>query len=411
MSKTSTVLDRPVAADPIQGKTPTIDPMRVFGFREAVETAIKNGTKPVLPDHPEFPNPRHRMNQELVDQIRSDGKVYDPVDIVIASDGAIVIWDGKTRLQAVAEAYVEDPKTLAFSEIPYTLSELDKRTIHAEAVRRGLEDERQPLSPYEQAIAIKRLMDEDGYTKEDIVTALGITNRGGMQRLLTMLRILDASAKVIKAWQTGKIDLTDANLLAQEKSATKQNEKLEKLLTAKSKGGQGRDARKAAGLKQPNFGTLGWKEAIINFGDNVYPEAKRLFKEGLHLKDPDSVNWGNRDERNDYLSAQETLTRYSTTMQFFKLDGVPLREQFEAIETRLSDEQRSDLIQWMPPAEKPKAPAAPKSKDAPKAPAKATLKKPSGKPNKAATTKKITVVTGGKGSTKTTGKVRETVAA
>lgn len=276
----NSVLDRKVSSDPIQGKTPTIDPMRVYGFKEAVQEAIKNKKKPVLKDHPEFINPRHRMNQELVDQIREDGRIYDPVDLKIASDGEIVVWDGKTRFQAIAEEYVEDPKTDKFAEVPYTLSNLDWRTIHAEALRRGLEDERQPLSPYEQAVGIKRLMDEDGYTMDDVVIALGITNRGGKQRLLTVLRILDASPKVIKAWQTGRIDLTEANLLAQEKSPKVQNQKLEKLLNVKtSTGKSGRDARKDAGLKVPNFGTQGWKEVIQGwFGNDVYPEAKRLLK-------------------------------------------------------------------------------------------------------------------------------------
>ena len=146
--------------------------------------------------------PRSKMEEEklreLSDSIREQG-VISPIIIRPIGEGRYEIIAGERRFRASQLA--------GKTKIPAIVRELDDKTTLAVALIENMQ--REDLNVMEEAVGVKRLIDEFGFTHEEAAKAIG-RSRPATSNLL---RLLNLSEPVQKMVSEGKLEMGHARAL------------------------------------------------------------------------------------------------------------------------------------------------------------------------------------------------------
>ncbi len=223
--------------------------------------------------------PRSKMEEEklreLSDSIREQG-VISPIIIRPIGEGRYEIIAGERRFRASQLA--------GKTKIPAIVRELDDRTTLAVALIENMQ--REDLNVMEEAVGVKRLIDEFGFTHEEAAKAIG-RSRPATSNLLRLLNLAEPVQKMVSE---GKLEMGHARALlslsggeqvlaateiVRQGSSVRQAEKMvsnwgkEKLAKPK-KDDEILERRLSDALAAPvhvNVGRLGKGQIMIDFAD------------------------------------------------------------------------------------------------------------------------------------------------
>lgn len=143
---------------------------------------------------------------ELAESIKNYG-VIQPLVVKKADDGFILIA-GERRLRAC--------RMIGLKKVPCIIKDYEKTSEIA-----LIENiQRKDLNPYEEALSYKKLMDEYGYTQEELAKRLGISR----PKIANALRILNLGENIIQMIMQGKISEGHAKVLLSVDDAKKREE-------------------------------------------------------------------------------------------------------------------------------------------------------------------------------------------
>jgi ParB family chromosome partitioning protein len=146
--------------------------------------------------------PRTRMDEtslaELADSIREHG-MMQPIVVRAAGDDRYELIAGERRFRAAALAQLE--------RVPVIVRDVSDENALAMALIENIQ--REDLNPLEEANAIKRLLDEFGYTHEQAAQAIG-RSRSTTSNLLRLLNLADPVQTMLLA---GDLEMGHARAL------------------------------------------------------------------------------------------------------------------------------------------------------------------------------------------------------
>lgn len=126
--------------------------------------------------------PRKIFNEEAINELASSIKKHglmQPV-IVIEENGEFILVAGERRLRAV--------KSLGKKEIKAIISDISLRELREYALIENIQ--REDLNPVEIASSLKALIDEHGYTHEELAKNIG-KSRSYISNILRLLNLPD----------------------------------------------------------------------------------------------------------------------------------------------------------------------------------------------------------------------------
>jgi ParB family chromosome partitioning protein len=146
--------------------------------------------------------PRHRFDDEpmdsLVASIREKG-ILQPILVRRTSDRRFEIVAGERRWRAA--------QRVGLHEVPILVKDLSPRDALEVAIVENVQ--RQDLSPIEEALGYKRLIDDFHHTQEDIARVVGKSR----SHIANLLRLLELPAAVQNLLDGGKISAGHARAL------------------------------------------------------------------------------------------------------------------------------------------------------------------------------------------------------
>jgi len=163
--------------------------------------------------------PRKIFNEEEIEELASSIKSVGLIQpLVVQKKGdKYVLIAGERRLRACKMAGIEKVKCVVKEyENPLEIALIENI-------------QRKDLNPYEKALAFKRLMDEFGYTQEELARRLGISR----SKVANTLRILNLGEQIIDLIIKGKISEGHAKVLLSVEDEEQRN-KLAQLVVEKN---------------------------------------------------------------------------------------------------------------------------------------------------------------------------------
>ncbi len=146
--------------------------------------------------------PRRTINQdslkELSDSIRAQG-VVQPIVVRPMGDGCYEIIAGERRWRAAQLA--------GLSEVPAVVRAVSEQVALAIALIENIQ--REDLNPLEEALAIKRLIDEFQMTHQQVAEAIG-RSRAGVSNLLRLLELGEEARRFL---EEGQLEMGHARAL------------------------------------------------------------------------------------------------------------------------------------------------------------------------------------------------------
>ena len=146
--------------------------------------------------------PRTHMDEqaleELAGSIKSEGLIQ-PILVRTKSGGRYEILAGHRRWRASQRAGLES--------VPAVVKEVSDQAALAVALIENIQ--REDLNPIEEAMGLKRLMDEFGATHEQIATQIGRSRTA----VTNLLRLLSLNPKVRDHLESGELDMGHARAL------------------------------------------------------------------------------------------------------------------------------------------------------------------------------------------------------
>ena len=147
--------------------------------------------------------------EELKESIKRSG-VIEPIIVRPSGDGNYELVAGERRLRA--------SQAIGIKEIPAIIKTLsDKEAVEFSLVENI---QRENLNPLEEARGYSRLLDEFGYTQEDIATAIGKDRA----TIANFLRLLGLPEEIQNGLQDSAITMGHAKALLSIEDSTKQQE-------------------------------------------------------------------------------------------------------------------------------------------------------------------------------------------
>ena len=157
----------------------------------AASTGDSLTTLPIEQLQPGRYQPRTAMDpdklRELSESIRAQGLIQPIVVRAIARDRYEIIA-GERRWRAAQLAELRD--------VPVVLRDVDDRAVIAMALIENIQ--REDLSPLEESMALKRLVEEFGLTHQQAADAVG-RSRAAVSNLLRLLELPDAVRRMLDA--------------------------------------------------------------------------------------------------------------------------------------------------------------------------------------------------------------------
>ena len=146
--------------------------------------------------------PRQSFNdeklEELAQSIRIKG-VIQPILLRKLGDGSLELIAGERRLRA--------SKLAGFTEIPAVIKEIADKDVLEIALIENIQ--RDDLNPMDESVAYKNLLEEHGYTQEDLARRVG-KNRS---TIANMIRLLGLPKEVQKDLAEGALSVGHARCL------------------------------------------------------------------------------------------------------------------------------------------------------------------------------------------------------
>jgi ParB family chromosome partitioning protein len=159
-------------------------------------------TLPIEKLQPGQYQPRTRMDQasleELASSIRSQG-IIQPILVRPISDSSFEIIAGERRWRAAQIAQLH--------EVPVLVRDIPDEATLAVALIENIQ--RENLNPVEEAVGLKRLMDEFELTHEEMATSIGRSRTA----VTNLLRLLSLSHGAKQLLEHGKIEMGHARAL------------------------------------------------------------------------------------------------------------------------------------------------------------------------------------------------------
>jgi ParB family transcriptional regulator, chromosome partitioning protein len=166
---------------------------------------------PVASIVPNELQPRKTFNddtiKELSESIRDKG-VLVPLIVSKKEEGGYELVSGERRLRA--------SQILGLSEVPVVVVEAGPAQKLEIAIIENIQ--REDLNPIEEGLAYQTLMDEFGYTQEEVASKVGKDRT----TVTNLLRLLKLSTKVKEALTSGKISMGHARALLGVREIEKQ---------------------------------------------------------------------------------------------------------------------------------------------------------------------------------------------
>ena len=146
---------------------------------------------PIERIHPQKGQPRRFFDEakldELVASLKEQG-IVQPLVVRPTRDGSFVLIAGERRWRAAQRA--------GLHEVPVIVRESSDLEAFELALVENLQ--RQDLNPIEEAEAYKRLLDEHGYTQDELATRVG-KDRSTVANGLRLLKLPDVAQKALIA--------------------------------------------------------------------------------------------------------------------------------------------------------------------------------------------------------------------
>lgn len=146
--------------------------------------------------------PRTHMDEqaleELAESIKSQGLIQ-PILVRAKSAGRYEILAGHRRWRASQRAGLES--------VPAVIKEVSDQAALAVALIENIQ--REDLNPIEEAMGLKRLMDEFGATHQEVATSIGRSRTA----VTNLLRLLSLNPKVRDHVENGELDMGHARAL------------------------------------------------------------------------------------------------------------------------------------------------------------------------------------------------------
>ncbi len=156
----------------------------------------------IMDIEPNISQPRKDFDDEkiseLADSIREHG-VITPILVQKSENGFYKIIAGERRWRA--------SKLAGKKTIPAIIKDYDKEEFYEVSLIENLQ--RQDLNPVEEALGYKRLMDEFGFTQEDVAKKLSKSRSS----VANSLRLLNLEKEVMEFLSGGKISTGHAKVL------------------------------------------------------------------------------------------------------------------------------------------------------------------------------------------------------
>jgi len=201
------------------------------GLGKGLDSLIPHGTETGITRNQEVPieavkpnpwQPRREFPpeslRELADSIKQHG-ILQPVLVVELGNREYQLIAGERRLRAAKIAGLKD--------IPVVIGDFSEKKQLEIALVENLQ--REDLDPLEEASAFKRLMDEFGYTQEEVSRRVGKSRPA----VANALRLLNLDPRVKAAIREGKISAGHARSLLAFAEGEKQWQEAEKIIKQK----------------------------------------------------------------------------------------------------------------------------------------------------------------------------------
>lgn len=350
---------------------PMIDPMAIYGFRDAVLHAIVEGKSFHMPSHPEFPNPRTEFNKnsrQIVEEIIHNKSIQTPITVYPMADddgvatGEYALVDGFTRLTAVGEYMVANPSdTHVFVGLP-CIPMLEPPS-EVKAMMLAYNVNREGLSDLQQGRFLKAIKEERGLDNNQLAIMIGKNpDRGGSRWVNRLIEIASDDALSAGA----KSGLGTATLTAVAKSAktpTDRKAAVDKLVADKASGKPEKEAAKDLGVAKGNRTTLGIGK-VMDMLYTVYPHAKASLKADPQTKLENTmrmlVESGGSGELSDVfhdeldalLDGHAALVEFNTLCEVAQINGDTTYERMVEVERTFPEDRKTDIYKelegWMP---------------------------------------------------------------
>ena len=157
--------------------------------------------------------PRVHIDQDALEELKNSIKksgVIEPVIVRPIAHGTYELVAGERRLKA--------SQSIGIKEVPAIVRTLtDKEALEFSLIENV---QRENLNPIEEAKGYARLLDEFGYTQEDIALAVGKDRA----TIANLLRVLALSDEIQRSLGEGKLSLGHAKALLSVEDRTRQLE-------------------------------------------------------------------------------------------------------------------------------------------------------------------------------------------
>ncbi len=188
------------------------------GLAELIETAPQGQTTnyvslKIEQIRPGRTQPRESISNESLEELKVSIQrqgVIEPVIVRPIAHGTYELVAGERRWRAA--------QLLGIKEIPSIIKSLSDKEALEYALIENIQ--RENLNPVEEATGYARLLDEFGYTQEDIAAAVGKDRA----TVANMLRLLKLPAEIRDGLRSGATSLGHAKVLAGIEDPTKQAE-------------------------------------------------------------------------------------------------------------------------------------------------------------------------------------------
>ena len=142
---------------------------------------------------PNREQPRKNFNQEALEELSQSIKEYGLIQpiVVTKKDGYYSIVAGERRWRA--------SKMAGLKEIPAIIREDDEKINSEISLIENIQ--REDLNPYEKALGIRTLIDNYGFSQEEVAKKLG----KGRSTIANWVRVLNLDARVLEMAKQGKL--------------------------------------------------------------------------------------------------------------------------------------------------------------------------------------------------------------
>lgn len=142
---------------------------------------------------PNRDQPRKNFDQEALEELSQSIKEYGLIQpiIVTKKDGYYSIVAGERRWRA--------SKMAGLKEIPAIIREDDEKTNSEISLIENMQ--REDLNPYEKALGIRTLIDNYGFSQEEVAKKLG----KGRSTIANWVRVLNLDPRVLEMAKQGKL--------------------------------------------------------------------------------------------------------------------------------------------------------------------------------------------------------------